>query len=423
MPTQLLVTAGPDKGHVFPLVVGGLLVIGRGTSTHTKLVDLHVSRVHCEVSWAGGKIVVKDNGSAGGTLVNGKQVAEAELKVGDVIRVGKTEFMLESDVAEETTLPPEAVPQATPAPGPAGPEVGFARKIGSRPLPPGLKKLQELEGQALGSYQLLKIIGTGQIGLVFQAKDSKDQKMVALKVLRPDFLSEAKAVQRFVRGMKTARSFVHPHLVTLHNAGLAKPYCWIAMEFIEGASVAELVKKGPGDWRQALGVAVHLARALAYLHGQGVIHRNISPPNILIQKGSQITKLGDAMLAKSLQGVQGQEVSSSGELVGNMFYMAPERTVGSGTSDGRADLYSLGASVYHLVTGRLPFQAGSLDELVTHIRQTQPTPPRQFQPALPEPLQAVLLRLLAKMPLDRYPSAGELLNDLTAIAKSNAMVV
>lgn len=411
MATQLVVASGPDKGRVFPLGKG-TLVIGRGSKTQTQLVDPRVSRAHCEIEWDGHRAVVHDAGSGGGTFVNGRRTTTAELKPGDILRVGDTDLIYKSDVDEAKTMPPAAA-------------VVLVNRPGQRRLPPALKQLQELAGQSLGNYHLLKVVGVGQTGVVFQARDAKDQKLVALKVLRQDFAKDAKAVQRFVRGMKTARFFEHPNLVGFYNAGIAKPYCWMAMELIDGPSLADMLANARTglDWASALRVAIHLARALAYLHGRDILHRNVIPPNILIQKRDQAAKLGDAMLAKSLQGASVQDITQSGELVGNMFYMAPERTRPNAAVDGRTDLYALGATLYHTLTGRAPFQAASLPELVLQIRQAQPERLKNSHADLPPRFEAIVLQTLAKTLEQRPASATELLTHLEPIAREHKVKV
>ncbi len=411
MPTQLVVVAGPDKGRIFPLPSGAILSIGRGQTSQTKLVDPHISRNHCEVRVEGVRVLVKDLGSAAGTFVNGQRLTTGqELRAGDVLRVGGTEMRFESALAEETTLPP-----------PPAKEIVFANKPGGRMLPKPLKDLHDLVGQALGGYQLLRVVGTGQIGVVFQAKDTKDQKITALKVLRADFAKDKKSLQRFVRGMKTARTFSHPNLIELYNAGITAAYCWIALEFVDGAGLTQVVPKlgagGKLEWQRAWKLAVHIAKALDYLHQRGVIHRNVMPQNIMIQNGDQAAKLGDVMLAKALEKDETQEVSSSGELVGNIYYLAPERTMTGGLVDGRADLYSLGVTVYTLLTGQLPFQGSNLAAVVSKIRTADPDKVRKFQPAFPEPFEAIVLKMLAKRPEDRYQSAAELVTTLESLAK------
>jgi pSer/pThr/pTyr-binding forkhead associated (FHA) protein len=445
MPPQLVVVAGPDKGRVFPLTAGETISIGRGSRSDTRLVDLSVSRIHCEIRFEANRARVSDANSASGTFVNGKLIsAEQELRAGDVIRIGETQLRFEDDIAEESTLMPGAVPvkkttgavpsprgptravvtptnptRAVPSPAaspkPAG-DVVFANKPGQRILPRPLKDLHELAGTSLGNYRLRRVAGTGQIGVVFEAEDTKSDKLLALKVLRADFAKDAKAMRRFVRGMMAMRSLSHPNLIELYNAGITGAHCWIAMEYIDGSSLTEIMRDMAGaaqrDWKLAVRIATDIGAALGFLHDQVMIHRNVTPPNILVQKRDGRAKLGDAMLAKALEGNAEAEVTASGEFVGNIFYMAPERTVSGAVVDGRADFFSLGVTLYTLLTGRIPFEGTSLPVVITKVRQAAPERPKRLQPAIPDALESIVLKLLGKRPEDRYPSAKELLADL-----------
>jgi len=413
MPTQLVVIAGPDKGREFPFAPDGVISIGRGSQSHTHLVDLTVSRIHCEVRLAGNQATLIDGKSASGTLVNDKRVTSQTLRAGDIIQVGDTKLRFEHDVADQSTLPP----------APAAKNVVFANKPGGRVLPNALKDLHALAGQSLGGFQLLNVLGTGQIGVVFKAKDSKDQKPLALKVLRPDFAKDDKAMKRFVRGMMSTRTLKHPNLVEVYNAGITGQHCWIAMEFIEGKNLAEVLDKMAGakerDWRLALCIAVYMSRALQVMHDQGMIHRSVIPQNIMVQKSDQVAKLGDAMRAKALDDTAAPAVTASGEFVGNVFYMAPERTKRGNDVDGRADLYSLGVTLYTLLAGRLPFEGASMPEVITKIRQAAPEKPRTLQPSIPEAFEVIVVKMLAKQPAERYQSAKELLAALECVAKAH----
>ena len=202
----------------------------------------------------------------------------------------------------------------------------------------------------------------------------------------------------------------------MHNAGITDGRCWIALEYIEGESLAQAMKKGKMEWPSVWQAAVHIAKALGYIHDLGVIHRNVMPQNIMIQSRDQLAKLGDVMLAKVLEEEKGQEVTASGELVGNVYYLAPERTFGKDDDvDGRADLYSLGATVYALLTGQHPVQGSSLVQVITKIRTANPERPRKFQPAIPDSFEAIIMKLLAKRPVDRFQTAAELLADLDKV--------
>jgi serine/threonine-protein kinase len=177
------------------------------------------------------------------------------------------------------------------------------------------------------------------------------------------------------------------------------------------------------DWRHAFRVGVHVARALEYVHGQSILHRNVTPTNILLEATSKTVKLGDLMLAKALEGILAKQITRPGEIVGDVVYMSPERTRGPEDVDHRSDLYGLGATIYALLTGRPPFTGATLVEKVTRIRQMQPEKPTKFQMSIPGQFEAVVLRLLAKRPEERYQSATDLLKELTRVGKFNGVTV
>jgi serine/threonine protein kinase len=400
---KLLVTAGPDQGQVFPLEEGQTLVIGRGKDTDTKFKDPQVSREHCQVKVEGGKALFT-NLSKSGTAINGKHLDRHELKHGDVIQMGTTQLRFQLEGAHEATT---VVVPGSPAPK------HIAEKA---------EQLSELVGQSVSHYQVESVIAKGQSGMVFKAHDGKENRAVALKVLWPEFSRNDEEMQRFVRAMKTMLPIRHPNLVALYAAGKTGPYCWMAMEFVEGESLTQIIKEigtaGRLDWRPALRVAIHVSRGLDYAQQQNVIHRNITPSNIMVQASDKLTKLGDLMLAKALEGTQAAQITRPGELVGDVAYMSPERTRGGATTvDGRSDLYSLGATAYALLTGRPPFDAGSLPETIMKIRQEEPAKPKKYQLSIPDQFEGTVLKMLAKRPEDRFQTAGELLAELERVAK------
>jgi serine/threonine protein kinase len=396
MSRRLVVTAGLDKGRVFELKPGETLLVGRSQATQTRLSDPRVSRVHCEVQVEDDRVTVVDANSAAGTLVNGQRVSEQGLRAGDVIQVGDTQLRFEDGQSAETS----------PAARPAG----------------GGEPLAALTGQTLAHYEIGQVVAKGQSAAVFRARDTKDGKEVALKVLRPEFSQDEEEMQRFIRAIKTVLPLRHANLVTLYGAGKAGPHCWIAMEFVDGESLTQVIQRigiaGMLDWRHALRVAVHVARALDYAHGQQIIHRNVSPPNILVRSEDKVAKLGDLMLAKALDGVLAQQVTRPGALVGDVNYMSPERTRSSMEGvDGRSDIFSLGATVYALLTGRPPFADESLVETITKIRKADPEKPKKYQMSIPDLFEGTVLKMLAKRPEHRHQTAGELVKDLERVAK------
>jgi serine/threonine protein kinase len=399
MSAQLVVIAGPDRGRSFPLTPGQTLQVGRSQATATKLTDPSTSRVHCEIEWQGDKILLI-NISTAGTLVNGKAVSEHELKPGDMIRLGSTELRFQLDGSEQSTLAPGAKPAHAP---------------GSDQL------LNALVGQTLSHYAIESILAKGESGVLYRARDTKTDKLVAFKVLKPELATNEAEIQRFIRTMKTVLPLRHPNLIALQAAGKTGVYCWMAMDYIEGESMTQVIQRigvaGMLDWSYGFRVAVHIARALEYAHEQSIIHRNVTPQNIMLRVSDKTVLLGDLMLAKALEGTLAQQITRPGELLGDVGYMSPERTRGTGDVDGRSDLYGLGATVYALITGRPPFTGGSLAELIHKIRTADPERPQKYQMSVPNLFQETILKLLAKRPEDRYQTATELLHELERASK------
>jgi serine/threonine protein kinase len=409
MSLQLVVLAGPDQGKAFLLHPGPDLMLGRSASAYYQLTDQRVSRNHCQVLRDGDEVTVVCNGGSGGTLVNGKAVKKQALKIGDVLQVGDSRLRLQvGDIAPDT-----------------GRDRGQAPAEPSRDA--GLEQLKALSGQQLAHFDIGPVIGTGRSGIVFHATDTRDNRPVALKVLRPEFARDDKAKQRFVWAMKTMLPLRHPNLVTLHAAGKVGPHCWVAMEYLAGENMTQVIERigvaGMLDWRYGFKVAVHVGRALDYAHGQGILHRNVTPTNILLEAPTKTIKLGDLMLAKALEDPDRPPLTNPHELVGDVTYMAPERTDGTGTVDGRADLYGLGATVYALLTGRPPFGGATLVEKIIAIRGTEPEKPTKFQMSIPARFEGVVLRLLAKDPADRPATAADLLVELERVGKFHGVMV
>jgi serine/threonine protein kinase len=414
MSYRLTIIAGPDQGKSFPVPEAGPVVIGRGRNAAAALGDQRVSRVHCEVKVEGSQIMVADLGSAGGTFVNGTRVQQQPLRPGDVLRVGDSQLRLEAEgAAEMATLAPEPSPKLRPP---------RAARQNALPVLPA-ERLRELSGETISHYQLGPVLAAGRTGVLFRAHDTKHDRETAFKVLWPHFAEDDGEVRRFVRAMRTILPLRHPNLVALYGAGRAQPYCWLAMEYVDGEALSQILGRaataGPPGWRLAVRVLIHVARGLVFAHEQQVVHRNITPQNIMIRREDQAAKVGDLMLAKALDDTVAAQVTRPGEILGDVLYMSPERTTGGlMASDARSDLYSLGATAYALLTGRAPLHGTSFVDTVLKIRQEAPLPPRQLQPAVPAPLEAVVLKLLAKRPEDRFQTAQELLNHLRPLVQS-----
>ena len=403
--SYLVIVGGPDRGRNFEIVEGQTIVIGRSRTSDTKINDPRVSRVHCRVMVNDGTVTVIDNNSAAGTFVRGNQVARQELNTGDDFSIGNTTIRYQLD----NSIPDE---QATMRP------VNTARGG-----PPKIPALSSLVGENLAHYHLEKIISKGNSGMVFKAQDTEEDRVAAIKVLTPDPNHSEEQRDRFVRAMKTMLPIKHDHLLTLYHAGKTGPFCWAAMQYVDGESLTELISRmgieGMLDWRETWRIAVQIGRALDAAYDHKIIHRNVTPTNILRRSSDRACLLGDLMLAKALEGTFSQQITQPGQLIGDVAYMAPERTRDSDPVDTRSDIYGLGATLYALMAGRPPFENSSLPELVRMVRNEEPTPPKEFQLSIEDKFQDVVMRMLAKNPSERYQNATTLLRDLERIGRFN----
>jgi serine/threonine protein kinase len=401
---HLQVIAGPDQGRAFSLEEGQTLVIGRGQNTGTQLKDLQVSRVHCELQAAGGKFRLIDNGSAAGTLVNGHKITEQDINPGDTIQIG------------ETTL--KVVP--------AGVQDMNTAVAAPKPRPISAEAATELIGSTINNYLIESILAKGHTGTVYKAHDTRDNRAIAFKALGPEYATNEEEFQRFVRAVKTVVGLRHENLVAVYGAGKSGNTCWIAMEFVDGESLTKVIQRiglvNMIDWRYALTVAVQITKALEAAHEQHIIHRNVTPENILIRKADSVAKLGDLILAKALDGIMARQVTRPGQILGDIAYMPPERTRDDIAIDTRADIYSLGATIYALLTGRPPVEGTSLVDTITKIRTTEPIKPKKYQLSVPDQFQDIVMKCLMKRPEERYQTPTELLKDLVRTAKFQGMV-
>jgi len=253
-------------------------------------------------------------------------------------------------------------------------------------------------------YQIERELGHGGMGIVYLARDAVLGRPVAIKVVSEPNL-DAKGRERLLREARLAAQLHHPNIVTIHDAGEADSTAFIAMEYIEGRS---LYAESPRELPEIISIAVQLCEALAHAHRQGIVHRDLKPENILMTPEGTV-KLTDFGLATSL----GYRITSDGVIAGTVYYLAPE-VLQRQPLDGRADLYALGVLLYEWCTGHVPFDASEPLAIITQHLFTPAVPPRARAPHLPQALDELILRLLAKSPADRPASASEVLDILRA---------
>jgi len=285
---------------------------------------------------------------------------------------------------------------------------------------------QVLEGTGrtlfLGSYVLLEPLGEGGMGKVFRARNWKLGKIVAVKVIRHDQVANESTVRRFRREILALSRFDHPNVVHAFDAGVCGSVRFYAMDYVPGIDLGRLVQRnGPLPIPDACNYVAQTAQALQHAHLLGLIHRDIKPSNLLLCTESRSIKLLDLGLARFRAGdPEFSQVTRVGALVGTPDYISPEQVQDSHAADIRSDLYSLGCTFYYLLTGQGPFEhEAPIDKLFCHVRE-EPMPVEALRPDLPPELAAIIRRLMAKDPADRFQEPGELMNALTPLLQSGS---
>ncbi len=256
----------------------------------------------------------------------------------------------------------------------------------------------------LGQYEAIEVVGRGGMGLVLRAYDTKLSRVVAIKVMAPELAANPMAVKRFLREARAAAAVSHEHAVTIHAIEEDHKPPFIVMEFVDGKSLQQKISEsGALGSKEILRIGMQTARGLAAAHEQGLVHRDIKPANILLENGVERVKLTDFGLARATDDVS---VTQTGQIAGTPQYMSPEQAEGK-SLDARSDLFSLGSVLYTMCTGRPPFRADTAVAMLRRVTEDDPRPVREVNTDVPEWLESVIFRLLAKNPDDRLQSAAE----------------
>jgi serine/threonine protein kinase len=270
--------------------------------------------------------------------------------------------------------------------------------------------------QDFGNYESLEEIGRGGMGVVYRARQRTADRVVALKVIRRDRLEQlprdthANALERFRHEAQAAAKLEHENIVTVYEVGEIDQQPFFSMRYVEGRSLAEILREGPMENRRAAAYLEPVARAVHEAHCQGILHRDLKPQNILVDKKTDRALVADFGLAKLSEG--GHELTRAGEIMGTPSYMSPEQAKDSANVTAKTDIYALGATLYHVLTARPPFQAATPLETLRQVIDEEPAPPRQLNPSINRDLETICLRCLQKEPARRYDSASALADDL-----------
>jgi len=279
----------------------------------------------------------------------------------------------------------------------------------------------------VGPYEILSALGSGGMGEVYRARDTRLGREVAIKVLPETRACDREALRRFAQEARSASALNHPNIVTIYEIGNhpvgEKTICYIAMELVEGQSLRQILSDGPVPTRKLLDIAVQTAGALAAAHAKGIVHRDLKPENILVNREDRVKVLDFGLATPAVSEGWGNQATLSyapdlmtqpGTILGTLGYMSPQQAVGERV-DFRSDQFSFGVILYEMATGRRAFQGTSAVETLAAILRDEPESIGQLNPQIPPPLQWTVKRCLAKKPADRYASTEELVRDLAIV--------
>jgi Tol biopolymer transport system component len=276
-------------------------------------------------------------------------------------------------------------------------------------------------GTTLDHFEIRSLLGEGGMGEVYLARDTADGRLVALKLLPPEFASNPDRLRRFGLEAQAVSALSHHNIVSVYEVGHVAGTPFISMEFVVGETLRQMVRRSARPAGEVIVIGIQVAEALVAAHASGIIHRDIKPENVILCEGLRV-KVLDFGLAKLLEPVDKRDPTPEastmtnlntgpGTVLGTTSYMSPEQLRGHGV-DARADIWSLGVLLYELLTGELPFRGHSANEVVVSILEREPYPPSLCRPGVPAGLEQVIAKSLLKRPEERYQTAGDMLSDL-----------
>ena len=269
-----------------------------------------------------------------------------------------------------------------------------------------------------GRYEIMEVIGVGGMAVVYKAFDNIDHRIVAVKILKSEYLANEEFKRRFRNESKAVAVLSHPNIVKVFDVSFGDAIQYIVMEYIEGITLKNYItQQGIVDQREALYFIMQILRALKHAHDKGIVHRDIKPQNILLVSDGTI-KVTDFGIARISENATRTMTDGA---IGSVHYISPEQAKGSHT-DSRTDLYAAGVILYEMLTGKLPFQSDNAVSVALMQLQNNPVRPREINSSIPEGLEEIIIHAMQKLPADRYQSANEMLSDITEY-KNNPSVI
>ena len=283
-----------------------------------------------------------------------------------------------------------------------------------------IKNYQQMYQMAdkIPGYKLHSRLGQGAMGTVYKARQIRMERWVAIKILQPELAANPIIKERFLAESRASARLNHPNVITGIDAGEITGLCFFAMEYVEGKTLRELVKeRGPMDQRQALEITLQLAKALEHAEKHSLVHRDVKPDNAMVTRDRQV-KLLDLGLAKLR--AEADPGMAKGMAVGTPNYISPEQAMGRQDIDSRSDIYSLGVTLYYILTGRVPFEGPPEVVMYRHIHEPPPHP-KNFRPDVTDPVVTLILNMMAKRPQDRPASAAQLVSDIEHLLRTGSL--
>ncbi len=434
MLAQLKAVNGRLAGRVILLVEGQKISIGRSPRNSIAVEDENLSRRHSLIESDGTAWIVSDLNSKGGTFVNGQRVTSAVLRDGDRIQAGDSLFEFGNGspfrgcVETDVSVPgPATVVLAPVRCGRCGGEAHVPESRTS-----GIKS-GEIDASlfcercatrgvmdSVAGYRMVGRVSEDRLAPVYRVQRGESDRNYALKVLRKSPLSSEEAAHRFLREAAWKGVVQHPGIAEIVECGELDALYYLVMEFVEGCTIEALtVHGGPIPVPVAVGIACQATDALAYLHQKLIVHRDVKPSNLMIGPAG-VVKLIDMGSARFLQGSEEINITRSGVGYGTLQFMPPEQAFDAKRVDRRADVYSLGATLYTMVTGKYAFKVHSMADILAQTQTGGWVNPHVLHPAVPESLGEVIHRMMQSDPADRFPGMPEARAALQAFAPAGA---
>ena len=386
-------------------------LIGRGSNCNVRLDDPSVSRTHFKVSCLSDKVVITDMSNHSGTFLNGEKIGKtATVSSGDEIVAGGTRIFLSNPNGKAAVISCHGQNA----------------------------ELSKLTGTWISNFFLKRVIGVGRSGLVFEAYDETKQRQAAVKVYSKIYTADETRKQQLIESTKAFCKVRGPHLVRLYQAGKnSASYYYSAMNLIDGESLDNLIRRtgieGMLEWQEVWRCACQISIALITVHESGLVHRNVTPSNIIRRYSDHAYYLGDFSVSTSV--ATDASTWRSDEFFSQIHFLPPERVRNaddvlngdygslplSGFADIRSDIFGLGATCYAMLTGKPPALGADLPELVDNIRRVSPPPPKRAHMSVNDHFESIVMKMIAKNPEERFRDPRQLLKELYRTGRLNGL--